>query len=280
MRRFAVTIAMLLIIAACGDDGVGDTVIPFGTARPTTTAAPTTAASNVATTVVPASIAPSTTADTTTAPASPPTPAPHPETVAPTAHDSLLDFFDAAVRLDVEISEAAMLFNAQWDAAAGTLGAGARTAIDDLSAAPLEPFIPAGLSPDLEIAVLAVFADLDSRVAALAGGARSPGDEEYARICLGYGGESAGRFEEDLATAWALAFMEPPPTAAPDSENAGRLAVQLSLIGQGDWGCDSCGGVSYDGPLEVDWEGRTILGTVDFEATFTGSSWEITINAC
>lgn len=34
------------------------------------------------------------------------------------------------------------------------------------------------------------------------------------------------------------------------------------------------------GPLEVDWAGRMILGTVEFEATFNGTPWEITIYAC
>ena len=275
MRRFAVATAILLIVAACGDDDAGDTTIRFGTTSATTvgtTAAPTTTPP----TTSGATTTPPTTAATTTAP----TVVVHPETIAPTAADSLGDFFSAAVGLDVAIGAAAALFNAQWDAGAGTLGEGAREAIDGLGAAPLEPLIPAGLSPDLEIAVLAVFADLDSRIAALAGGARNAWDEEFARICLGYGGESADRFEEDLATAWALAHMEPPPTAAPDSETAGMLAVQLALIGQGDWGCDSCGGVSYDGPLEVDWEGRTILGTVEFEAIFNGTSWEISIHAC
>jgi hypothetical protein len=276
MRRSVLATVILLIVAACGDDGTGDTTILFGTTSATTTAAPTTVATTVAPTTSATTTAPPTTAATTTAP----TVAVHPETVAPTAADTLFDFFDAAVRLDLAVGDAAALFNAQWDAGAGTLGAGAREAIDGLSAGSLEPLIPAGLSPALEIAVLAVFTDLDSRIAALDGGARFAGDEEFARICLGYGGESAARFDEDLDRAWVLAHSEPPPTAAPDSDAAGMLAVQIALIGQGDWGCDACGGANYTGPLEVDWAGRTILGNVEFEATYNGTSWEITIYAC
>jgi len=276
MRRLVLATVILLIVAACGDDGTGDTTILFGTTSATTTAAPTTVATTVAPTTSVATTAPPTTAAATTAP----TVVVHPETLAPTAADTLLDFFDAAVRLDDAIGDAAALFNSQWDAGAGTLGAGAREAIDGLGAGSLEPLIPAGLSPALEIAVLAVFADLDSRIAALDGGARFAGDEEFARICLGYGGDSAARFDQDLDRAWVLALSEPPPTASPDSDTAGMLAVQLALIGQSDWGCDACGGANYTGPLEVDWAGRTILGTVEFEATFNGSSWEITIYAC
>lgn len=279
MRRLAVAAAVFLVVAACGDDAADP--VQFVTTGAVTTAGTTAPPTTAPTTTAPPTTAPSTTAPPTTIPptTAPPTTVP-PTTAAPTAADALAAFFAAAADLDGRISDAAGLYNAQWDAGAGTLGAGARAAIDALDATTLKPLIPAGLSPDLEVAVLAVFADLDSRIAALDGGARYPGDEEFVRICLGLGGESADRFDSDLAAAQALALLEPPPTAAPDSPTAGVLEVRLTGIQSMNWGCDGCGGVAYTAPMEVDWAGRTVAGVVEFDATFNGTAWEILIYAC
>jgi hypothetical protein len=130
--------------------------------------------------------------------------------------------------------------------------------------------------------VLAVYTDLDSRIAALQGGARYLGypDLPGALGCFEGGGAAAARFPGDLAAARALAGSEPPPSAAPDSAEAGILAVRLTAVHSMNNGCDSCGGLIYDGPIEVDWAGRTVAGGVEFEAEFTGGAWDILIYAC
>lgn len=199
----------------------------------------------------------------------------------PTAADALAAFFGAAEALDADIKEAAAAFNAGFDADAGTLDPAVEPIVEALDARPLGSLIPAGLSLPLETAVLAAFTDLDSRIAALAGGTRylDYPDREGALACLEGGGQAAARFPGDLAAARTLAGREAPPSAAPDSEAAGILAARLTAIHSMNWGCDSCGGLVYDGPIEVDWAGRTVAG-VEFEATFSGGKWDIVIYAC
>ena len=260
MRRCGLLlIVMILFLAGCGDDDVSVT----STTAPasTTGAASTTAGAETTTTAV--------TTTTTTAP--PPS----------SAADDLEAFFVAAEALDADVKSAAAAFNAGFDADAGTLDPAVEPIVEALDARPLGVLIPAGLSLPLETAVLAAFTDLDSRIAALAGGTRYLGypDEEGASDCLEGGGEAAARFPGDLAAARILATREAPPSAAPDSEAAGILAVRLAGIHSMNWGCDSCGGLVYDGPIEVDWGGRTVAG-VEFEATFSGGKWDILIYAC
>ena len=87
--------------------------------------------------------------------------------------------------------------------------------VEALDAVPLGDLIPPGLSLDLEIAVLAVFTDLDSRIAALAGGMRYLGypDLPGALDCLEGGGAAATRFAADLARrgTWPRTKRRPPP---------------------------------------------------------------------
>ena len=281
VRLTAALLATLSLMVACGD-----------TATTTTTSALaplTTATTAVATTAAPATTEPAptvtTTAPTTTATTLPPTTT---TTLAgPSAADDLAAFFAAAERLDVEISAAATQFNAGFDADAGTLSIAAQNAIAALSTAPIKSATPAGLDVDLETAVLAVYADLDSRIAALDGGGRylnfPPGvepDVEFTMLCLGLGSESNARFDDDLAAARALATRSPRPTAADDSAEAGILAVRIETIRSMNWGCDSCGGVVIADPIPVDWEGQTVMDGVGFDATFVGDGWDILIYAC
>jgi hypothetical protein len=253
-------ILLALLVGGCGDDEGATTTTAATTTAPasSTTAAPT-----------------STTTPTTTAPTT--TLAP-----LPTAADSLADFFAAAEALDADVKAAATAFNAGFDEAAGTLDPAVEPIVEGLDPLPLADLIPPGLSTGLEIAVLAVYTDLDSRIAAMAGGARYLGYPDLAGTldCLEGGGDAASRFPGDLAAARTLASQEAPPTAAPDSEAGGILAVRLNAIHSMNWGCDSCGGLIYDGPIEVDWAGQTVAGGVHFEAEFTGGAWDVTIWAC
>jgi hypothetical protein len=249
-------VVAILLLAGCGSEA--------GTGTSTTAATTT---SQAATTTAPIS----TTSEPTT------TLAPQ-----PTAADSLAAFFAAAEALDASIKEAAAAFNAGFDDAAGTLDPSVEPMVNALDAVPLGDLIPPGLSSELETVVLAVFTDLDSRIAALAGGMRYLGypDLTGALSCLSGGGDSAARFPGDLAAARALAAQQAAPTASADSEAAGILAVRLTAIHSMNWGCDSCGGLVYDVPIEVDWAGRTVGGGVQFDAEFSGGAWHIVIMAC
>ncbi len=214
----------------------------------------------------------------------------HPFTVhadAGTAAAALAPFFSAAERLDREIAAAAATFNAGYDPAAGTVSLAAQRAIRALRLQPVAAAIPPGMSPELERAVLAVYADLDSRIAALEGVVRHipegstvvPMPEDVPR-CLTNGSRSKARFGDDLALARSLAARAPAPTGAPDSVAAGVLAVRLHVIELWNTGCDGCGGAEYDVTLPVDWDGRLVDGRVSFEAAFVGGSWEVAVNAC
>jgi hypothetical protein len=265
MRRVGLWLVVLLVaLAGCGDDDAFDTT----TAAPVTTTGAGSSTTGVETTTTTPSTTTTATTTTTTAP---------PRSAA----GDLAAFFAAAEALDGDIKAAAAAFNAGFDADAGTLDPSVAPIVDALDARPLGALIPAGLSLPLETSVLAAFTGLDSRIAALAGGVRylDYPDKPGALDCLEGGGQAAARFPGDLAAARALADDEAPPSAAPDSEAAGILAVRLTAIHSMNWGCDSCGGLVYDGPIEVDWPGRTVAG-VEFEATFSGGSWDILIYAC
>ena len=87
--------------------------------------------------------------------------------------------------LDRLIADTAAWFNDTFDPDAVTLPADVATAIEAFDAAPLAEEIPPGLSPGLETAALAVYADLESRVAALHGAVRFMGDLDDVLFCLG-----------------------------------------------------------------------------------------------
>lgn len=283
MTRWITYLALVsvlgLLTAACADSAnttsTRASVTPATTTPTTTTMAPTT---------TPSSMAPSTTPATTAATTT--TIAPTTTTFAgPSAADDLAAFFVAAESLDARISAAAVIFNRGFDEAAGSVSAAAVDAIHALDVGSVSALIPAGLDLDLETAVLAVYADLDSRIAALDGGVRylnqgGDSDTEYTMVCLALGSDSNARFDNDLTAAKALALVTPAPTAAADSAEAGILAVRVETIRSMNWGCDSCGGVVLTDPIPVDWAGRTVVDGVGFDATFAGGEWEILIYAC
>ena len=254
-------LVLAMLAAACGDDGTS----LFGTETTATTATIDTTTATTTVTTVPSTTAPATTASTQ----------PPPDTTIPlSAEERLTPFFMVAAEMDLHIKEAADLFNASFDPGSGTVSDEARDTIDALDAAPMGRLVPPGLIGDLERAVLAVYADLDSRIASLQGGVRLGGD----LVCLGLGAESARAFVADLATARELATTAPPPTATLDSPEAGTLAARLSYIHGSNTCCDGCGGFAYDEVIEVDWEGRIFgpgLINAPFVATFDGAHWEV-----
>jgi hypothetical protein len=263
-------LAVLLVLSACGDN---TSFIPGdGDGQQSTTSAegtqPTPAPGEETTTTEP----PPTEAPTTTAETPP----------SGTAADALAAFFAAAESLDTQIADAAVAFNAGWDESAMTMSAAGEAAVNALDAGPVAELIPAGLSPNLERAVLAVYADLDSRIAAMQGSINHmfPGEHDLVIHCLIDNGQTSfQRFDADLTAAKNLAASEPFPTAAPDSEAAGILAVRIAAIHSMNFGCDACGGLQYDAHIPVDWPGRTVSG-VNFDAAFAGGEWVIVIYAC
>ena len=270
-RPIFVVLIVLVLTAACGDD---DGVDPIGAGA--TTAGPD---SEPATTAVTVPLSEPTTAATTVPDSesitTTTTGAPTTAVVAPvSASERLAEFFAAAEDLDRRIKAAADQVNDTFDPETGTVSGEAARAIDALNAAPLAHLVPGGMTEDLEVAVLAVFADLDSRIAALVGGVGENGDLE----CLGFGALSAQRFPGDLAAARSLAATAPALVTAPDSPESGMVAVRLVYIQGSNSCCGSCGGYIYEESIEVDWEGR-IFGpgwiNAPFVATFAGESWQV-----
>ena len=262
MRRRFLPLVLILVPLAVGCAGGGSVL----TVPPTTDGATTTS--------VP----------TTTTPAPPPPPPTTAPTTLPeaTALDDLWGFFAAAEALDASVGEAERLFEASLDRSTVTIDPEVQPVLDGLDATPLRYTIPAGLSSDLEVAVLAVFADLDGRIAALQGAFREIAffdEPEWGLECLANGEAAADRFSADLERARALAALEPSPGAAPDSVPAGILTARLEAIQSMNWGCEACGGARYDAEMPVDWEGRTVAG-VGFEATFDGHRWQVIVLAC
>jgi hypothetical protein len=243
------------MVAACGEDAPGSVVTTSATSSTqgaTTNPAHSTSAPP-----------PATTDDT-----SPP---------AVSTAERLAAFFEAGQELDRRIKAAAELFNAGFDPDAGTVSEEATAAIRALDATTVGRLVPGGLSAALETSVLAVFAHLDSRIAALQGGADAADGDPMP--CLGLGAESAARFESDLRLAQELASRETSSIVTPDSPEAGMVAVRLAYIHGANWCCDSCGGFAYDTRLAIDWDARVLApGEIDapFDAVFNGEYWQVT----
>jgi hypothetical protein len=258
----------LLVIAACGDDSTATDPPGTTTDGAATTTSPDTAVSTTgddpaatATTESPSTEAPTT--------AQPPEPVPAAELLAP--------FFLAAEDLDTRIRAAADLYNSTYDAATGLAGDDAMEAIAGLDATSAGRLIPGGLTSEVETAALMVFSDLESRIAALVGGARSfaaGGDD----TCFAIGGESARRFAADLQAARDLAAAGSAVVLGPDAPEAGMVAVRAAYIHGANWCCDGCGGFIYEAPIAIDWEGGIYApGGVNapFEAVFNGYYWQV-----
>lgn len=286
MGRMCLTVALLALVAtACADADTGatassattSTVASVASSLPTTTtqgvsetststSAPTTATSTVATT-------------TTTQP-------------EPTAEDSLSDFFDEVRILDDDIVSAAQVFNNGFNPEAGTISPEAVDAIGVLSAEALFRSIPPGIPRELRTAALAVYADMASRIASLAGAARYLGYNEgvhAAYQCLRNGRNSKARLSQHVENLKMLAAEYPPIEVKPrNSIEGGVLAVHGEIVRLMNWGCDSCGGANYINPVEVNWKTHVITDSsgedpdweLPFTATYDGDKWIIQTGAC
>jgi hypothetical protein len=252
-------LSMTLVLTSCAE-AAEDTTTTTGEAITTTTAAVTT----------------TTTAPTTAA------------SRTPSAEEALGDFFVAVREADQAIAATAQAFNAGFDAEEGTLTAEAKQTVTDLDIGRIDWLIPAGLSIELETAVLTVYSDLISRQAALHGAARylypdpqpdadmAEQNLEFVMTCLGNGHGANARFDADLAGAIRQARLEaPPPSLEPDSAEAGILAVREAWIVGGNTCCDSCGGYIYSEPMPVDWDDRG----ESFDAEFVDGHWQIGLHA-
>jgi len=266
-RPILLALVLLMSTAGCGDDdGAAPTGAEATTAAPageTTTV--TTVASTIESTTTPTTLPATTTTATTAA-------VPTTAAIVPVAaSERLAGFFTAAEDLDLRIKAGAELFNDTLDPNTGIVDSETVKVIYILSADFLVRMIPGGMTEDLEVAVLAVFADLDSRIASLLGGVEDLG-------CLAAGGESAGRFPDDLATARDLAATAPAIATTPGSAESGMVAARLAYIQGSNWCCGSCGGYAYEESIEVDWEGQIFgPGWIDapFVATFDGEYWHV-----
>lgn len=202
------------------------------------------------------------------------------------ATEALADFFRIAESVHEDLLEVES--DLLGDLEAGVLEAETSENALALSAVPLTALVPAGMDEDLETAVLTVYSDIESRIASVSGAVRR--GRESAESSVGLGQESwdclnlvvepAGRFETDLAVARRLAESASVSLVAPDSVEAGILAVRIMVVSLSNRGCDACGGVRYDSAIPVDWENRMVADSLEFEAEFVGDVWVITSGAC
>lgn len=202
------------------------------------------------------------------------------------------DFFNEAQILDDEIASAAQVFNNGFNPEARTISPEAFDVIGVLSAEALFRSIPPGIPRELRTAALAVYADMASRIASLAGAARYIGYNDgvdAAYQCLRNGRNSNARLADHLENLRILAAEYPPIETKPrNSIEGGVLAVHQEIVRIMNWGCDSCGGANYTNPVDVNWKTHIITDAsghdpdweLPFTATYDGDSWIIEIPAC
>jgi hypothetical protein len=219
------------------------------------------------------------------------------------AESQLASFFAGARRADTQLHRAAALINAGITADAVRIEPATVRAIEAVRPATLARKIPAGLDDGLLRPALLVYSEIKSRRMAMdpvtAAGddvlvlPRSGPVDRYPSatdvlLALKNGGPAAVRFEADLANARALARSSPRFTvASPRSRDAAELAARVAYIDGANAGCAGTGGEIFPKLTDVRWTGgvagRWWSGTVNrvgFRATYTGSYWAVSLNAC
>ena len=215
---------------------------------------------------------------------------------APTAAADLATFFAAADVADARIRAAAAAINRDIGPTTVHVRRSTRTLILASSPRPATRAIPAGMTPDLQRAVLLVHSELVARAAAFNGVDTTQTlpltDPDSVRVLDAFrvGSVIAHRYPADLATARALAQASPPiRTVSPNSRQAAELALQIAIINGENNGCGSSGGYLYTAPRPVRWKtmvtdyGRFdgTIGEIKFAATYTpANAWTVELNAC
>jgi len=234
-----------------------------------------------------------------------------PTTKPPGAAADLAAYFAAAADLDQRLRAAAVAANGAIGTAWISVTQSTLDAIAAADPTPAAHGIPAGLTPDVLLAVLTVQSDLVSRWYAFRGfshgvaitpgsiprSAPGPGgslsDADYLLACLGNGGQAAASFAADLTAARAAAAHAPPVVPVdPGSQAAGELAVRLQNILGRNSGCMECGGARVTSLTPITWhhvapltpEGHPWdgdMGGLLFTARYTpGRGWSVQFNAC
>jgi hypothetical protein len=228
-------------------------------------------------------------------PRSSPSTGPRSDTAATAAAD-LAPFFAGADVADARIRTAAAAINRDIGPTTAHVRRSSRALIVASSPRPAAKAIPAGMSPDLQRAVLLVYSELVARAAAFNGVDTTQTvlltDPDTVRMLHAFrvGSGIARRYPADLATARALAQTNPPiHTVSPGSRQAAELALQIATINGENNGCGSAGGYLYTAPRPVQWKtivtdyGRFdgTIGGIRFAATYIpANGWTVELNAC
>jgi len=218
---------------------------------------------------------------------------------APTAADSLAEFFAAARADDARIRAAARAVSREIGPTSVHFS---RATVDTVEAsAPNRTAraIPAGMNPDLLRTTMIVYADLATRSSALnpeldfidIGESRPRTDRYVVGFLDGLhrGSLIARGYQTDLTAAQALAAASPPiMPARPDSRAAAELTIRIAHI-KGANSCDSGNPLVLRYLVPVVW--RTTVtprgrhdgsfGGIVFHVTYAaGSGWTVWFDAC
>lgn len=224
----------------------------------------------------------------------------------PSAAAQLAPYVAAAREVDAQLKAAADLINGAVSPDHVVVDQQTVDAIRAIDTESAQAAIPLGMPADLTLAAVVVQSDLVSRESALGAFTRMVVSTDPLPVtlpttdlgvqdslaCLRNGRAAAAQFEHDVAELQrAAAATAPFDVAAPDSHAAAELAIWLAEVGEGNTGCDSCGGYRLTQLDPVtwhtvpspdtggDWDGD--VGGILFRATYApASNWTIQLNAC
>ena len=197
-------------------------------------------------------------------------------TPAPSAHDQLESFFDAARRMDEQLHTAAANINAAgppWYVLDESVASSVRAA-DETK---VRVTIPGGMPPELLRQVFVVYSELVGRHAAMTGfrtahgyesepplppGVESRSSTEALLSQLKHGAEAAMRFEGDLSAARSTAQATPPfDRAAFGSRADMEIWLLAEYVRKGNVGCGATGGTIVRTLPTIRWESAS-TGTI------------------